>query len=47
MKIGLYAGMHDDALRYIALLEEVTGAPAGILSLGPRRAETLFRERPR
>ena len=37
----------DAARRYIARLEDITGAPAGILSLGPRRAETLFREMPR
>ena len=37
----------DAARRYIARLEDVTGAPAGILSLGPRRADTLFREMPR
>ena len=37
----------DAARRYIARLEDATGAPAGILSLGPRRADTLFREMPR
>ena len=30
------------AKRYIARLEEVTGVPVGILSLGPRCSETLF-----
>ncbi len=29
----------------IILLEEISGAPVGILSVGPRRASTLFRSR--
>ena len=37
-----FADLPDAAKRYIARLEEVTGVPVGILSLGPRRAETLF-----
>ena len=37
-----FADLPEAAKRYIARLEEVTGVPVGILSLGPRRAETLF-----
>jgi len=38
------ADLPEAARRYLARLEEVTGAPAGILSLGPRREDTLFPE---
>lgn len=37
-----FADLPAAAKRYIARLEEVTGVPVGILSLGPRRADTLF-----
>lgn len=37
-----FADLPDAAKRYVARLEEVTGVPVGILSLGPRREETLF-----
>ncbi|NLB65764.1 MAG: adenylosuccinate synthase [Lentisphaerae bacterium] len=32
------------ARRYIARIEELTATPVGILSVGPRRSETIFRE---
>ena len=37
-----FADLPAAAKRYVARLEEVTGVPVGILSLGPRREETLF-----
>lgn len=42
--ITRYEDLPPAAQRYIARLEEVSGAPVAILSLGPRRAETIFRE---
>lgn len=42
--ITRYEDLPAAAQRYIARLEEVSGAPVAILSLGPRRAETIFRE---
>ena len=38
-----FADLPAAAQQYIARLEELTGVPVGILSLGPRRAETIFR----
>ena len=37
-----FADLPEAAKRYIARLEQVTGVPVGILSLGPRRASTLI-----
>lgn len=42
--ITRYEDLPAAAQRYIARLEEVSGAPVAILSLGPRRTETIFRE---
>lgn len=42
--ITRYEDLPAAAQRYIARLEDVSGAPVAILSLGPRRAETIFRE---
>lgn len=38
-----FADLPAAARRYIARLEQLTGVPVGILSLGPRRASTLIR----
>ncbi len=40
-EVTRFADLPEAAKRYIARLEEVTGVPVGILSLGPRRASTL------
>ena len=37
-----FVDLPDAAKRYIARLEQVTGVPVGILSVGPRRSSTLF-----
>ena len=37
-----FADLPDAAKRYVARLEQLTGVPVGILSLGPRRASTLI-----
>jgi adenylosuccinate synthase len=37
-----FGDLPDLAKRYIARVEQVTGVPVGILSLGPRRASTLI-----
>lgn len=37
-----FGDLPEAAKRYIARLEQVTGVPAGILSLGPRRESTLI-----
>ncbi|MDY0149172.1 MAG: adenylosuccinate synthase [Kiritimatiellia bacterium] len=42
--ITRYEELPAAAQRYIARLEAVSGAPVAILSLGPRRDETIFRE---
>ncbi|NCA83130.1 MAG: adenylosuccinate synthase [Opitutae bacterium] len=41
--IARFADLPAAARRYIARLEQLTGVPVGILSLGPRRASTLIR----
>ncbi len=41
-----FADLPENAKRYLARLEQITGVPVGILSLGPRRESTLIlRER--
>ena len=37
-----FADLPAAAKRYVARLEQITGVPVGILSLGPRRASTLI-----
>ncbi len=37
-----FADLPENAKRYIARLEQITGVPVGILSLGPRRESTLI-----
>ena len=37
-----FADLPDAAKRYVARLEQLTGVPVGILSLGPRREDTFF-----
>ena len=37
-----FADLPENAKRYVARLEQITGVPVGILSLGPRRASTLI-----
>ena len=41
-KVTRFVDLPDAAKRYIARLEQVTGVPVGILSVGPRRSSTLF-----
>ena len=41
-EVARFADLPEAAKRYIARLEQVTGVPVGILSLGPRRASTLI-----
>jgi adenylosuccinate synthase len=41
-EVARFADLPDCAKRYIARLEQLTGVPVGILSLGPRRASTLI-----
>ena len=36
----------DNAKRYVKRLEELTGAPVGIISTGPQRDNTLVLENP-
>ncbi len=43
-EVARFVDLPEAAKRYIARLEEVTGVPVGILSLGPRRASTLVLE---
>jgi adenylosuccinate synthase len=40
--VARFGDLPDLAKRYIARLEQLTGVPVGILSLGPRRASTLI-----
>ena len=40
-EVTRFADLPDAAKRYIARLEQLTGVPVGILSLGPRRESTL------
>ena len=42
-EVARFADLPEPARRYIARLEQLTGVPVGILSLGPRRASTLIR----
>lgn len=44
-EVTRFQDLPEAAKRYIARLEEVSGAPVGILSVGPRRASTLIRSR--
>ena len=44
-EVARFADLPAAAKRYIARLEQVTGVPVGILSVGPRRASTLFAEK--
>ena len=37
-----FADLPENAKRYVARLERITGVPVGILSLGPRRERTLI-----
>ena len=37
-----FGDLPEAAKRYVARLEQITGVPVGILSLGPRRASTLI-----
>ena len=37
-----FGDLPENAKRYVARLEQITGVPVGILSLGPRRASTLI-----
>ncbi len=37
-----FADLPENAKRYLARLEQITGVPVGILSLGPRRESTLI-----
>ena len=37
-----FADLPENAKRYVARLERITGVPVGILSLGPRRESTLM-----
>ena len=37
-----FADLPENAKRYVARLERITGVPVGILSLGPRRESTLI-----
>jgi adenylosuccinate synthase len=39
-----YGDLHDNARRYIARLEEVSGVPAAVVSTGSNRDETIVRE---
>jgi adenylosuccinate synthase len=39
-----YDALPENARRYIARLEEVTGVPAAIISTGSERTDTIFRE---
>ena len=39
--VARFADLPENAKRYIARLERITGVPVGILSLGPRRESTL------
>ena len=41
-QVTRFADLPAAAKRYIARLEQVTGVPVGILSVGPRRSSTLF-----
>ncbi|HQQ61203.1 MAG TPA: adenylosuccinate synthetase, partial [Kiritimatiellia bacterium] len=41
-QVARFADLPENAKRYIARLEQVTGVPVGILSLGPRREQTLI-----
>jgi adenylosuccinate synthase len=41
-EVARFGDLPDLAKRYIARLEQLTGVPVGILSLGPRRASTLI-----
>ncbi|MGD9611619.1 MAG: adenylosuccinate synthase [Kiritimatiellia bacterium] len=41
-EVTRFADLPENAKRYVARLEQVTGVPAGILSLGPRRESTLI-----
>jgi len=42
-EVTRFADLPEAAMRYIARLEEISGAPVGILSVGPQRASTLIR----
>jgi len=42
--VARFGDLPEAAKRYIARLEQITGVPVGILSLGPRRASTLIRD---
>jgi adenylosuccinate synthase len=42
--IRRYADLPDEARRYIARLEEVTGVPAAIVSTGSERSDTIIRD---
>jgi adenylosuccinate synthase len=39
-----FADLPDNARRYIARLEEVSGVPAALVSTGSERDDTIFRE---
>ena len=41
-EVARFGDLPELARRYIARLEQLTGVPVGILSLGPRRASTLI-----
>ncbi len=42
-EVTRFADLPEAAKRYIAYLEKISGAPVGILSVGPRRDSTLIR----
>ena len=41
-EVTRFADLPENAKRYVARLERITGVPVGILSLGPRRESTLI-----
>ncbi|MFT7515249.1 MAG: adenylosuccinate synthase, partial [Candidatus Omnitrophota bacterium] len=46
-EVTKYEDLPPEAKAYIDRLEVLTGARAGIVSVGPRRSETMFRDTPR
>ena len=43
IKIKKYEDLPENAKKYIARVEDLIGAPVGIISVGPDRAQTIFR----
>ena len=43
-KIKNYEDLPDNAKKYIEKVEDLIGAPVGIVSVGPDREQTIFRD---